>query len=95
MQLSSARRGGRCSAPPLQGAAWPIRDSSARHKKQAEETRGQGDAEAQRIIADAAGQNPDLYLFLRTLEFYKENLPETPVFLKPGEGILRYLKGAE
>jgi membrane protease subunit HflC len=64
-------------------------------QKQAEETRGQGDAEAQRIIADAAGQNPDLYLFLRTLEFYKENLPETPVFLKPGEGILRYLKGAE
>ncbi len=64
-------------------------------QKQAEENRGQGDAEAQRIIADAAGQNPDLYLFLRTLEFYKENLPETPVFLKPGEGILRYLKGAE
>ncbi len=64
-------------------------------QKQAEETRGQGDAEAQRIIADAAGQNPDLYLFLRTLEFYKENLPETPVFLKPGEGILRYLKGVE
>ncbi len=64
-------------------------------QKQAEETRGQGDAEAQRIIADAAGQNPDLYLFLRTLEFYKENLPETPVLLKPGEGILRYLKGIE
>lgn len=64
-------------------------------QKQAEETRGMGDAEAQRIIADAAGQNPELYLFLRTLEFYKENLTDTPMLLKPGEGILRYLKGVE
>ncbi|MBS3164520.1 protease modulator HflC [Candidatus Woesearchaeota archaeon] len=38
----------------------------------AEETRGEGDAEAARIYADAYGENPEFFRFIRTLEAYKE-----------------------
>lgn len=62
-------------------------------QRKAEELKGQGDAEAQQLIADVAVEAPDLYVFLKTLDFYKNNLPGTPVLLTPDSGLLRYLKG--
>ncbi len=62
-------------------------------QRQAEEIKGQGDAQAQQLIADVAVEAPDLYLFLKTLDFYKNNLPGTPILLTPDAGVLRFLKG--
>jgi len=42
--------------------------------RKAEETRGQGDAAAIRIYAEAYQQDPEFYSFLRTLEAYEKTL---------------------
>jgi membrane protease subunit HflC len=39
---------------------------------EAEQMRGEGDAEASRIYAQAFGQNPEFYKFYRSLEAYRE-----------------------
>lgn len=44
--------------------------------KQAETTRGEGDAESTRIYGQAHGRNPGFYKFLRTLETYKKALDD-------------------
>jgi len=62
-------------------------------RKQAEEIKGEGDRVAQETIAKATTEAKDLYLFLKTMDFYQTVLPGTPVLLRPGEGNLRYLKG--
>ena len=62
-------------------------------QRKAEEVKGKGDAQAQQLIADVAVEAPDLYLFLKTLDFYKNNLPGTPIILTPDSGVLRLLKG--
>ncbi len=61
--------------------------------KTAEETKGEGDRIAQEIIADSTSEAKDLYIFLKTMEFYSNVLADTPVMLKPGDGVLKYLKG--
>ena len=64
-------------------------------RKKAEEIKGQGDSIAQDTLAKATAEAKDLYLFIKTMEFYQNALPGTPVLIRPGEGILRYLGGAE
>jgi len=65
----------------------------AEAKKTAEETKGEGDRIAQEIIANSTSEAKDLYIFLKTMEFYSNVLADTPVMLKPGDGVLKYLKG--
>ena len=67
----------------------------AEARKKAEETKGEGDSIAQDTIAKATGEAKDLYLFIKTMDFYRDVLPGTPMLLRPGEGILKYLKGVE
>jgi len=62
-------------------------------RRKAEEIKGEGDRVAQETIAKATSEAKDLYLFLKTMDFYQKVLPDTPVLLRPGEGSLRYLKG--
>jgi len=59
----------------------------------AEVTRGEGDAAATAIYANALGQSPDFYSFMRSMEAYKASLAEnTRVIMTPGSGFLQYLK---
>jgi membrane protease subunit HflC len=59
-------------------------------RKTAQETMGKGDKEAQDIIENATRNSKELFLFLKTMEFYKTNLKSLPIIVGP-EGVLRYL----
>jgi len=65
----------------------------AEARRKAEEIKGQGDSTAQETLAKAISDAKELYLFIKTMDFYREVLPGTPILLRPGEGILRYLTG--
>jgi membrane protease subunit HflC len=55
--------------------------------------RGQGDAEAIRIFAEAYGQDPEFFELVRTLEAYRAALPDdTTLILSPDGDFFRYLK---
>jgi membrane protease subunit HflC len=61
-------------------------------RRDAEIARGQGDAEAARIYADAYSGDPDLYALLRSLEAYRKTLGEgTTLVLSPQSEFFRYL----
>lgn len=65
----------------------------ARARRPAEEIKGEGDRTAQDTLARATADAKDLYIFIKTMDFYQTALPGTPILLRPGEGILKYLKG--
>lgn len=61
--------------------------------KAAQEVRGNGEAKAIKIYAQAYQKDPEFYEFVRTLEAYKEVFDEkTKLVLTPESDFLRYLK---
>jgi len=69
---------------------------TAEAQRDAQIRRGQGDAEAIRIYADAFSRDPDFFEFVRTLEAYRASLGEdTTLVLSPDSAFFRYLKEAE
>jgi len=59
----------------------------------AQVTRGEGDAQATRIFAEAYGRDPDFYAFQRTLDAYRTALASgTTLILSPKSEFLRYLE---
>ncbi len=61
--------------------------------KTAEEIRGQADAEAAAIYAEAYNKDPELYQFLKTLDMYRRTIDEnTTVVLSTDAEVLKYLK---
>lgn len=69
----------------------------AEAERKSQEIRGQGDAEAARIFADAYGQDAEFSKFYRSMQAYRRTLSaeDTSVILSPGSGFLEYLqKGA-
>ena len=66
---------------------------TAEAKKQSEIRRGEGDAIAVRIFADAYSRDPEFYEFVRTLEAYRKAIrPNTALILSPNSEFLRFLK---
>jgi membrane protease subunit HflC len=64
-------------------------------RKKSEILRGEGDARAVAIFADAYGLDPDFYKFLRTLEAYRNAIqPGTAIVLSPDAEFLRLMKGS-
>lgn len=60
--------------------------------KEAERSKGEGDAEAMRIYAKAFGKNPRFYKFLRTLQAYEKFLDsKTTVFLPSDAEVFQIL----
>lgn len=88
-----------------EGQAEAIRKRSLADRKQiemiaeaqrkAQEIKGEGDRTAQETLAMATSEAKDLYIFLKTMDFYKEVLPGTPVLIRPDDGVLKYLKGID
>jgi membrane protease subunit HflC len=60
--------------------------------RQSEITRGQGDAEKNRIFADAFGRDPDFFAFYRSMNAYQSSLKgdNTTVILSPDSEFFRY-----
>jgi len=64
--------------------------------KEAETIKGEGDAEATRIYAEAYGQDPEFFLFLRSLETYEKILDDkSTVVLSTDSDLFRYLESME
>ncbi len=56
--------------------------------------RGQGEAEATRLVAEAAALDPEFYDYVRTLDSYRRTLGErTTLVLPPDHPFLRVLQG--
>lgn len=68
----------------------------AEAQKKSEVLRGEGDAEATRIFAEAFSKSPEFYEFSRSLEAYKKSLESnTRVILDPDDTFLRFLRRIE
>jgi membrane protease subunit HflC len=68
----------------------------AEAKRDAEVERGQGDAEATRIFAEAYSADPDFYSFVRGLEAYRKAIgPRTTLVLSPSSEFFRLLDSAK
>ena len=61
--------------------------------KQAEQIKGEADAEAVRIYADAHNRDPEFYAFLQTLETYRKTIGNnSKLFLTTESDLYKYLK---
>ncbi len=61
--------------------------------KQAQQIKGEADARAARIYADAYNRDPEFYSFLQTLDSYRTTLNQnSTLFLKTDSDFLKYLK---
>lgn len=62
----------------------------ANAQKQAEITRGEGDAVATKVYAEAFGRDPAFFKFYRSMQAYRETLNknDTSVILSPSDGFL-------
>ncbi|HXK24360.1 MAG TPA: protease modulator HflC [Myxococcota bacterium] len=66
----------------------------ANAKRDAEIARGEGDAEATRIYAEAYSGDAEFYAFLRSLEAYRKTIgEETTLVLSPDSEFFRFLQG--
>jgi len=62
--------------------------------KESEIARGQGDAEAARIYAEAYAADADFYAFTRSLEAYRKTIDDrTTLVLSPDTEFFKYLEG--
>ncbi len=62
--------------------------------KESSQTRGEGEAEAIRILAEALNQDPDLFAFRRSLEAYQTFLgQQDTIILSTDSPIFRFLTG--
>ncbi|AUI65169.1 MULTISPECIES: protease modulator HflC [Glaesserella] len=67
----------------------------ANANKTAEELKGQGDADAAKIYADAFKQEPEFYSFVRSLKAYEESFAagsNNIMLLKPDSEFFRFMK---
>jgi len=65
-------------------------------QRRAEAIRGEGDASAIKIYADAFGNDPDFFEFTRTLEAYRKTMKDSTVMvISPQSEFLKYLKGSK
>jgi modulator of FtsH protease HflC len=64
----------------------------AEANSQAETIRGQGDAERNRIFADAYGKDPDFFAFYRSMQAYERSMQhsDTRLVLRPDSDFFRY-----
>ena len=64
-------------------------------RQQSEIIRGEGEAEAIRIFAQALSRSPEFFEFTRSLDAYKKSLRDnTRVLLSPDDDFLRFLRQA-
>ena len=64
----------------------------AEAQSKGEQTRGEGDAERNRIYADAFGRDPEFFAFYRTMQAYERSMQhsDTHLVLRPDNDFFRY-----
>ena len=64
----------------------------AEANQRAEELRGQGDADRNRILAEAFGRDPEFFSFFRSMQAYETGLKggDTRLVLSPDSDFFRY-----
>ena len=64
----------------------------AEANQKADQLRGQGEADRNRILAEAFGQDPDFFAFYRSMQAYEKGLSgnETRLVISPGSEFFRY-----
>ena len=64
--------------------------------REAQRTKGEGDAKAAEIYAQAYGKNPEFYAFYRSLEAYRNSFKnKSDVFvLEPDSEFFKYLRNS-
>jgi len=64
--------------------------------REAQKTKGEGDAKASALYAAAFGRNPEFYSFYRSLEAYKESFKNKSdvMVLDPSSAFFKYLKNS-
>ena len=68
------------------------REMVAKARGESEVVRGEGDAEAARIYAEAYSKDPEFYSFVRSLEAYRKTLGDkTTIVVAPDHEFFRYL----
>lgn len=69
----------------------------AEAKKQSEMLRGQGDAEAIRIYAEAFGKDPEFFAFYRSMQAYRNAMKggDTTMVLSPDSDFFKYFKNID
>ncbi len=61
-------------------------------KQKAEQLRGEGDGERNRIFADAYGADPDFFAFYRSMQAYENALPNSRAVIGPTSDFFRYFQ---
>ena len=63
-------------------------------QREAQETRGAGDAEAIQIYADSFGQDAEFFAFYRSMEAYRKSMGQndTSMVLSPESSFFRFFK---
>ena len=66
----------------------------AESERQGRILRGEGDAEAAKLFADAFSQDPDFYAFIRSLRAYENSFQSNQdvMVLSPDSDFFRYMK---
>ncbi|MBA2816480.1 protease modulator HflC [Candidatus Pantoea persica] len=91
----SQRSQGQEEAEKLRAQAdYQVTRTLAEAQRTALITRGDGDAEAAKLFADAFSQDPDFYAFIRSLRAYENSLGENQdvMVLSPDSYFFRYMK---
>ena len=65
----------------------------AEAQREAEITRGEGEAERTRIFAESLSQDVEFYEYSETLKRYAQGLGDSTLVLSPDSEFLRFLKG--
>lgn len=91
----SQRSQGQEEAEKLRAQAdYQVTRTLAEAQRQALITRGEGDAEAAKLFADAFSQDPDFYAFIRSLRAYENSFADNQdiMVLSPDSDFFRYMK---
>ena len=87
------RAAGLAAKPADQGRGRPQGDGHDRQAQQeAEQIRGQGDAERNRIFAESYGKDPDFFAFYRSMQAYETALKsgDSRIIVSPKSDFFRY-----
>ncbi|MCW0354602.1 protease modulator HflC [Pantoea ananatis] len=91
----SQRSQGQEEAEKLRAQAdYQVTRTLAEAQREALITRGDGDAEAAKLFANAFSQDPDFYAFIRSLRAYENSFSENQdvMVLSPDSDFFRYMK---
>ncbi|HAF0500954.1 TPA: protease modulator HflC [Salmonella enterica subsp. enterica serovar Bareilly] len=89
------RSQGQEEAEKLRAAAdYEVTKTLAEAERQGRIMRGEGDAEAAKLFADAFSQDPDFYAFIRSLRAYEKSFEgnQDVMVLSPDSDFFRYMK---